>query len=176
MTEQVNTPQSVDTMARTLWGEARGCGAAGMRHVASVIQNRASHPSWWGNGVISVCLQPWQFSCRNPGDPNRDKLLAVTTRDPDFAVAMEIAQQAVAGQLPDETNGADSYYALSMSTPPAWAAKSVRTFADGWHAFYRTTLNAPPGTRPDARNVSVRSADDLNAAELSTLTQPEPNP
>ena len=162
-------PQSVDTLARTIWGEARGCGAAGMRHVASVVINRAWHPSWWGNNVIAVCIQPWQFSCRNLNDINRAKLFQVTLADPVFAVAMDIAKQAVAGTLPDETMGADSYYALSMARPPAWAAKSVHTMSDGWHSFYRTVLNAPPGSRPDVRNVSVLSADDLNANELNAI-------
>lgn len=171
----VNIPQSIDTLARTLWGEARGCGATGMRHVANVIVNRAQHPSWWGNNIIAVCLQPYQFSCRNPGDSNRAKLMAVTMADRDFVIAMDIARQAVAGNLPDETWGADSYFALSMAHPPAWAAKAVKTFSDGWHVFYRTTPNAPPGSRPDVPNVSVHTADDLNAQELASIN-PESNP
>jgi spore germination cell wall hydrolase CwlJ-like protein len=167
---------SIDTLARTIWGEARGCGAAGMRHVANVIVNRANHPAWWGNGIIGACLQPWQFSCRNPGDPNRVKLLAVTATDPDFALALGIARQAVAGKLPDATGGADSYYALSMKMPPPWAAKAVRTFADGWHAFFRTTAAVHSGATLDARAVSVHAAASadtetaaLNASEMRSL-------
>ena len=49
-----------DTMARTIYGEARGEGQAGMIAVANVILNRFSlwekHPHF-GNGTIeSVCL------------------------------------------------------------------------------------------------------------------------
>lgn len=154
----------VDTLARTMWGEARSCGAPGMRHVASVILNRAAHPAWWGRSVVSVCLQPWQFSCRNGNDPNRAKLLAVTAADPDFVLALKIAQQAVNGELLDQTDGADSYYALSMHTPPAWAASAIHTMSDGWHSFFRTVSIAP-----DIRNVSVLSTDDLNAAELNRV-------
>ena len=157
-----------DTLARTLYGEARGCGSPGMSHVASVILNRAAHPSWWGHSIVSVCVQPWQFSCRNPGDPNLPKLMAVTAADPAFAVALDIASRAVAGQLSDGTGGADSYYALSMAEPPAWAAKSVKTYEDAWHAFYRTTSTAPPGAAPDVRDTGM-SADDLNAQELDIL-------
>lgn len=178
----------VDTVARTLYGEARGCGATGMKHVASVICNRVSHISWWGTGFPGVCMQPYQFSCWLPGDPNLPKLLAVTESDPDFRVALSIANVAVARQLPDLTYGADSYYALAMRTPPAWAAKAQRTTVDGWHAFYRTIAAAPPGTHPDVRVVSIhapvvtappaavdqfmardRVADDLNADELQRL-------
>lgn len=147
----------VDTMARTLYGEARGCGASGMRHVASVISNRANHPSWWGISIVTVCRQPWQFSCWNKNDPNLPKLLAVTESDPDFRLALGIANVAVARQLPDLTYGADSYYALAMRTPPYWAAKAVRTMVDGWHAFYRTVAPEPAGSRPDIRVVSINS-------------------
>jgi N-acetylmuramoyl-L-alanine amidase len=159
------TDPTIDTLARTLWGQARGCGAAGMSHVANVILNRADHPSWWGHTIAGVCTQPYQFSCRNIGDPNRQKLLTVTTADPEFVAAMSIAREAVAGRLGDMTNGADSYYALSMSTPPAWAAKAVRTTSDGWHAFYRTVAAAPPGSRPDVRNVSVHTVPAPQPAE-----------
>jgi spore germination cell wall hydrolase CwlJ-like protein len=169
-------PDPVDTLARTIWGEARGCGGPGMRHVASVILNRADHPTWWGRSITGVCLQPWQFSCRNHDDPNLSKLLAVTEADPEFAVAMQIAHRAVSGMLPDETRGADSYFALSMKTPPAWAAKARRVAVDGWHAFYVTNPNAPPGTKPDVRNVGASyvpppesDADRLMDAELAAL-------
>jgi len=164
-----------DTLARTIWGEARGCGGPGMRHVASVIINRADHPTWWGRSVVGVCTQPWQFSCRNPNDPNLAKLLAVTEADPTFAAAMRIAALAISRQLPDGTYGADSYYALSMKTPPAWAATARRVAVDGWHAFYVTRPNAPPGTSPDVPNVSISAAASqvAHAAAASLLPNPE---
>lgn len=151
------TDDPTDIVARTLWGEARGCGASGMRHVANVIGNRVGHSSWWGISFLTVCRQPWQFSCWNPDDENLPKLLAVTEADPDFRLAVRIAQAAVTRQLPDLTYGADSYYALAMRVPPFWAAKAVRTMADGWHAFYRTVATAPPGTAPDVRAVSMHA-------------------
>lgn len=150
----------IDTLARTIWGEARSCGAAGMGHVANVILNRAEAPSWWGHDVISVCLKPFQFSCWNSDDPNLPKLTAVTSLDPEFKLALSIAAHAVANTLPDATGGADSYYALSMKHPPLWAKPpAVRTFADGWHAFYKTRM-APP------HNVSVHAVAALSEADL----------
>lgn len=130
---------SVDVVARTLWGEARGCGADGMRHVGSVILNRSRKPGWWGTDVISVCRKPYQFSCWNAGDPNRAKVEAVNTDDPMFRVALGIAFNVLTGHLADETGGADSYVALSMTERPPWCAHAVPTYADGWHQFYRTT-------------------------------------
>lgn len=146
----------VDILARTIWGEARGTGAAGMRHVASVVMNRVANASWWGSDVVSVCQHPYQFSCWNQGDPNREKLLAVTTEDPWFLMAKGIAAAAISGSLTDATNGADSYYALSLDTKPAWTRGATHTYSDGWHSFWRTVAKAPA---PDD------SADALNAIE-----------
>ena len=39
----------IDTLARTIWGEARGEGSAGMQAVANVVMNRAAIGGWWGN-------------------------------------------------------------------------------------------------------------------------------
>lgn len=166
MSDPVNIPLSIDTLARTLWGEARSCGAAGMKHVASVIINRANHPLWWGGSIVSVCIQPFQFSCRNPGDPNRAKLLAVTKADLEFVVATDIARQAVEGTLVDETFGADSYYALTMKTPPAWAQKASRTFSDGWHAFYKVAPSEAVPVHPDIRNISEVHTPAPQVAEI----------
>jgi len=156
----------VETYAKTIWGEARGCGQVGMSHVASVILNRATHPRWWGTDIVKVCTAPWQFSCWNENDPNLRKMNAVTIADPQFAVATRIAEQAIAGNLLDETGGADSYYARSMSKPPSWASRGKKTFEDQWHIFYRLELPAPSGD-PDAYTVAHNS-------RLSRVPLPDP--
>lgn len=172
-----------DILARTLWGEGRGTGKAGMARIASVILNRAAHPRWWGHDVLSVCLDPWQFSTWNPHtvgaepDPNYRATVAVTADDGWFLIAQGIAADALAGRLPDTSMGGDSYYALSMKTPPPWAARARHTVSDGWHWFGAVELPAPSG-EPEAACVSVAapepatppsSADALNAAELTQL-------
>jgi spore germination cell wall hydrolase CwlJ-like protein len=125
----------VDTMARTLWAEARSEGRAGMQAVANVIMNRTKKPCWWGHDVVSVCRTPYQFSCWNRGDPNLPKLLKVDGHDPAFVLALQIAEQAVAGKLPDITGGADSYANLSVCNPN-WAACSRVTARIGRHTFF----------------------------------------
>lgn len=177
---------AVDTLARTMWGEARGCGAAGMAAVACVVMNRARHGRWWGHTVEEVCLHPYQFSCWNARDPNRAKVLAVGRADIQFCTALDIAQRAVAGLLPDLTAGADSYYALTMPRPPAWAERAAETYRDRWHVFLRLEAAAPgshtprvPDGEPAAPAVSARqhvpappddlTADDLNLAQLEAL-------
>jgi N-acetylmuramoyl-L-alanine amidase len=132
---------AVDTLARTLWGEARSEGRPGMEAVAAVVMNRvavaraAGGRYWWGADVAGVCRAPWQFSCWNAGDPNLPKLRAVTAADPAFAAALAIARRAVAGALPDPTGGATHYHTTAIS--PSWARGAVPTARIGAHVFYR---------------------------------------
>ena len=126
-----------DTLSRVIWGEARGEGVQGMTAVACVVLNRAANPSWWGKDIVTVCLKPWQFSCLNANDPNKDKLLQVTLDDPQFAEAWDIAGQAVAGTLQDITNHADSYY-VTDSQEPKWAVSKTPCAVIGKHSFFRT--------------------------------------
>lgn len=148
-------PYSIETFARTLWGEGRSTGAPGMTHIASVIVNRADNPRWWGDDVVHVCLAPAQFSCWNVGDPNYQPMLAVTEGDPEFETAILIATRAMKRQLPDMTDGADSYYA-TWASPPSWAARATKTLDDGFHIFMRVELPAPNGG-PEAPTVSINA-------------------
>lgn len=132
--------EGIDFLARTIWGEARGESVRGMEAVACVILNRAAISKrrrnyWWGNDVTSVCLKPFQFSCWNEGDPNREKLLAVTESDPQFAICLRIAKRALGGALPDITNGATHYHAKGCS--PSWAREMQPCAEVGRHLFYR---------------------------------------
>jgi len=130
---------SVDVLARTLWGEARGEGDRGMHAVACVIQNRVAYAKaqggfWWGNDIISVCQKPYQFSCWNRSDPNYRKLLAVDARDLSYATALRIARRGVAGTLADITCGATHYHAKTIL--PAWAKGKKPCFTHANHVFY----------------------------------------
>jgi spore germination cell wall hydrolase CwlJ-like protein len=131
---------AVDTLARTLWGEARGEPVRGIEAVAAVVMNRVAaarqHPGmWWGDGVASVCRKPMQFSCWNRDDPNAAKLRAVRAGDPVFNACLRIARRAVAGLLADPTAGATHYH--TKSTAPRWAAGLAPTAEIGNHLFYR---------------------------------------
>ena len=123
----------VDFLARTIYGEARGEGRAGMEAVASVIMNRV-RSTRYPNSVAGVVLQEWQFSTWDITDPNRIKIMTVTDADPLFFQAKEIARQAVAGTLPDRTGGALHYHAKSVK--PAWAATGKISAVIGNHLFY----------------------------------------
>lgn len=129
-----------DTLARTMWGEARGEGSAGMHAVAAVVMNRvavarARGTYWWGNSVIQVCQKPYQFSCWNKDDPNFRRVVAVDLSDRHFAAALDMARRAVAGHLPDPTHGSTHYHADSIM--PAWAKGEEARAVIGRHIFYR---------------------------------------
>ena len=128
------TPFEIEVVARTLWGEDRGDGQPGMEAVACVIRNRAALGGWWGFDPVSVCLHPLQFSCWNNGDPNHEKLLAVTTADPSFVLALQIAADLPAT---DQTNGADSYFATG-SPVPNWARNLQPCAVIGNQQYYKT--------------------------------------
>ncbi len=139
-------PGALDTLARTLWGEARGEGEAGMIAVAAVIQNRidvsTAHGGrhWWGFDWVSVCRAKSQFSCWNPGDPNRAKLLAVDGGDAAFRLAKLVAADAIAGRIDDPTFGATSYKVASLPWPYGWGHFRLPLIEIGRHAFYNLTV------------------------------------
>ena len=130
----------IDVLARTLWGEARGEGTAGMQAVAAVVLNRVEVAQekgqyWWGNNVIQVCQKPYQFSCWNRSDPNFQKLQKVDERNLYFATALRIARRALAGLNEDSTGGATHYHAAGIS--PYWSKNEKPSAVIGKHIFYR---------------------------------------
>ncbi len=130
---------AVDLLARTIYGEARGEDVRGKEGVAAVVMNRVREARkrsrhWWGNTVEEVCLQPYQFSCWNAGDPNREPVLSVDPQDPVFQVCLRIARRAVAGVLKDPTGGATHYHAENVE--PVWSVGREPSAIIGRHRFY----------------------------------------
>ena len=137
-----NIVNDIDTLARTMWGEARSEGYRGMQAVANVIINRyeAAQASpakarQYGRTIAEICKKKWQFSAWNAGDPNRGKMLSVTEQDPQFRTALEIARKAVAGTLPDITGGADHYHTKSLQAD--WSEGRRPITSHGKHVFFR---------------------------------------
>ena len=126
----------VDTMARTIWGEARGEGSIGMQAVAAVIRNRLNVSKqkgkfWWGNSIIEICQKPYQFSCWNRDDPNYRKVLNIDHRDKVFSKALDIARVCMA----DPTGWATHYHVSGIY--PFWSRNQQPTAHIGNHIFYR---------------------------------------
>lgn len=137
------TDDELDILARTLWGEARGEGFIGMEAVAHVVCNRVVAKSWWGRDVIGVCQKAWQFSCWNANDPNRGKLLQLTTATATFGVALAAARKVMQLQrdgkraTADLTDGATHYYAPRVVATPKWARGKTPCARIGGHDFFK---------------------------------------
>lgn len=133
------TDPNVDILARTLYGEARGEGKAGMEAAANVILNRAAlaskHPHFGDGTIAGACKAPWQFSCWNHNDPNLFIIDKITDADPVFAQCLEIASDAANGLLEDNTNHATYYYARGSKEPP-WAIDKEPCALIGRHIFF----------------------------------------
>ena len=128
----------IDVLARTLWGEARGEGTAGMTAVAHVVLNRVAIAEdragyWWGNNIIQVCQKPYQFSAWNRSDPNFKKLQDVEKSDLHFATALRLAVEGTLGD--DPTDAATHYHAAGIT--PYWAEGEKPSAVIGRHIFYQ---------------------------------------
>ena len=130
------------TLARTIWGEARGEGYSGMQSVANVIMNRyaaaqasVAKAQQFGGTVEDICKKPYQFSAWNTSDPNFAKMLEVTDNNAQFRTALDIAERALRGTLPDITGGADHYHTQAVS--PSWSRGQTVIAQVGSHNFFR---------------------------------------
>jgi N-acetylmuramoyl-L-alanine amidase len=130
----------IETMARTIWGEARGEPFAGKLAVGCVVMNRARAKgrNGWPESTEKVCRQRRQFSCWNEDDPNRTKILLVGLDNPAFRDSLLAAMKAYVGGE-DPTHGADHYLTanLARSAPPPWFDADKVTASIGSHLFLK---------------------------------------
>ena len=129
----------LEIFAKTLFGEARGEKLPGIEAVANVIINRVKHAIrlghfWWGKTISEVCLKPFQFSCWNTSDPNRQLLNQDLSKDAIYQLCERVAKRAIAGFLPDNTRGATHYHTKNVN--PSWARAAVPCADIGHHLFY----------------------------------------
>ena len=136
----VNLDDPVVVLAETIWMEARSDGKDGMQAVANVVCNRSANPRWWGSSIAGVCLKPMQFSSWNAGSTQLPLVKAAQINgDLEYAIALNLADLAVKGILPDITRGSDSYYATTIK-PPAWATPDKFRVQVGTQRFYGLEL------------------------------------
>lgn len=133
------TPADIDTLARTIYGEARGEPFKGMVGVAWVVRNRVEadlhrdgKPDWWGETVTEVCRKKWQFTC---WIDQYKKIAEVPETDPIFMRCKAAALLVLSGSLNDPTGGSTHYYA-SYIQAPKWAQGKEPTAVIGRHRFY----------------------------------------
>lgn len=135
-----NLEVSIDTLARTIWGEAREHDLDFKKGVACVIMNRLQHSEenggyWWGNSISQVCQKPYQYQCWNRSSVTYQNLVSISKDDFTFKFCHDLAIQAVQGKLPDITKGSTHYHhTLEM---PFWAKRERPRVILGSHKFYR---------------------------------------
>lgn len=142
----------IDIMARTLFGESEPGNRREAEAIACVIMNRTRHYPKWPKTPDKVCLQPWQFSCWNPGDPNRARIMRASGEW--FEKCKAVATEAVNGTLHDITNGATHYYATYIGEPK-WAKGHKPCFAmshsnGSYHLFFNDIDTKPPTSAKEA--------------------------
>ena len=126
-------------MALTMWGEARGGGEAAMRAVGHVIDNRR-RAGLHGDFVTDTVGEAFQFSCWNPGDPNRAALDRVDSLSGDsadgrsWALARTLAAEILAGRSADPTGGALFYHTEEVA--PRWSQGLTPVRRIGGHLFF----------------------------------------
>lgn len=118
----------VDTVASTLWLEARGEGREGIRAVASVIVNRAKRS---GKSHAYECLKRKQFSCWN----GRVRSVPRNAKGKTWEFCKSVAAQVVAGKFA-VTNNATHYYNFNVCNPK-WGRTMKNVVVVGNHRFGR---------------------------------------
>jgi murein DD-endopeptidase MepM/ murein hydrolase activator NlpD len=131
------TDDDLLTLARTIYGEARGEPPAGRAAVAHVVMNRLDRRFRGDDTVAKVCRHRAQFSCWNDKDKNLKVIRGIqpgATRL--FDACCDVAEQVMKGQAADNTGGATHYYSEEIPRPD-WARSPARqTVQIGHHLFF----------------------------------------
>ena len=121
------------TLARTIYGEARGESTIGQMAIACVVMNRFKSKKWFaGKTIAETCTKKWQFSCWNENDPNRAKIENLTKKA--LGDIYNIASKAVNGKIKDFTCGSTHYHTENVN--PLWSRGQTPVLILGHHKFY----------------------------------------
>lgn len=159
--------EQIDTLARTLYGEAKAQDVPDAIAIACVIMNRVSLPNW-PNEIEAVCIQPYQFSCWNTNDPNRARIFKAS--GPWFKRCIEIATLAVEGNLPDPTTRSTHYHTPAVK--PAWSRRKTPVYQTAGHLFFNDIDTRPPANAKEALNQirPVSKTDTIVATKVGGVT------
>lgn len=128
------TEDDILTLARTVWGEARGESDAGKKAVICTVLNRFKSGRWYaGKTIAATCRKPWQYSCWNIDDPNRKKMenLTYVELKPYIELIRTVEEEG------DITRGATHYYNPKVCAKPKWAIGAQPCYVCGNHLFFR---------------------------------------
>jgi spore germination cell wall hydrolase CwlJ-like protein len=127
-----------EALTLTIWGEARSEPIEGKLGVAAVIRNRVLAHYRGATTYLEVCTARAQFSAWTDEAAEMkaaQQALAGTHPDTSLLLCGEIAKATIAGLIPDNTSGANHYYALTIP-PPSWALNATPLITLGHQRFY----------------------------------------
>jgi N-acetylmuramoyl-L-alanine amidase len=125
-----------DYLIRTIAFEAPDESDEGKAAVAHVILNRTTSGRW-GDSIKDVVTHPWQFE---PWMTRRKEMEKLSTDDPRYQNAAQIADAVLSGQMPDPTAGATHFLNPTVvwqrrgGSLPSWARGEGQPI--GRHTFY----------------------------------------
>jgi hypothetical protein len=125
------TIQDQVVLSLTAWKENRGGLIPGMQSVMNVILNRVAKRA---TDAYTECLRPKQFTSMTVAGP--EAILWPADNDPQWQAALQMAQRASTGTLPDLTGGATLYYApAAIQSRATIEINGVAIpFPEGWDA------------------------------------------
>ena len=116
------TYEDLTILARDVYVEARGSDDRGCRAVTHIMINRWRDPSRRRDHTnAATCLHWRQLSCWNVGDPNRDKLMAISVGDAVFRLCMAAALAAL-----DDRNDTTGFVRCQC---PSWRESGTVAYA-----------------------------------------------
>jgi N-acetylmuramoyl-L-alanine amidase len=140
-----NKLSDLETIALTIYGEARGEQWEGMIAVGFVIMNRRLI---WEQGIKQVCFAPNQFSCYNSNDYQYEILLnlansfrANLVKNVHLRKCVEAAECAMMAPL--ESNVYDATFYRVIGTKNRWFDNAIKkgtlikVCEIGHHEFYK---------------------------------------
>ncbi len=119
--------------------EAADQGESGMQAVAAVIRNRGEGDS---GRYLSVVQKPYAFSALNVSTGASKKkegyaaLVSRASKDRNWPAALAIVDELYAGELTDNTFGADHY--SRKDELPSWSHGMRATTVIGDHLFFKS--------------------------------------
>lgn len=153
--EAAAVARATETLALTLWAEARERPVRAIEALAALVVNRAraaaagdeaarlrfapSGPAAaaWAALLGRACRAPFLFTCWNPRHPRHAALGEAPEGDPALAVCRRVARRAALGNLPDPTGGATHWH--DVGALPGWALGRVPAAEAGGLVFYRAS-------------------------------------
>jgi len=126
-------------LARMLLGEAENCSKQEKIAVAYTAINRVNdNQKWNGEKLKEVILKPYQYSCFNKNLNNKLKD-PLNYNSKEFLGCLELAEEILAGEYKDPTEGATHYYNPKLVKEPEWTKKAekIGKIENSRHVFYK---------------------------------------